>query len=123
VNKLRTTRVLIDKKQEHKRQVLTEEKLDDVGARLENTLRESLKRLAQETGVPKSSASTATQYLKLRPYKTTVIHSLQPRDPANRVHFCSWFLQSVVEGEIDPQLIFFSDKVWFHLQGCINTQR
>jgi hypothetical protein len=35
---------------------------------------------------------------------------LQPRDPASRIHFCSWFLQSVVEGEIDPQLPFFSDK-------------
>jgi hypothetical protein len=34
----------------------------------------------------------------------------------------SWFLQSVFEGEIDPQLTFFSDEVWFHLHGYINTQ-
>jgi hypothetical protein len=39
------------------------------------------------------------------------------RDPASRVHFFSWFLQPVVEGEIDPQLTFFSDEAWFHLQG------
>jgi hypothetical protein len=32
------------------------------------------------------------------------MHVLQPRDTASRVHFCSWFLQSVVEGEIDLQL-------------------
>jgi hypothetical protein len=38
------------------------------------------------------------------------MHALQPRDLASRVHFCSWFLQFVVEGEIDPQLIFFSDE-------------
>jgi hypothetical protein len=57
-----------------------------------------------------------TQLLKIRPYKTTVIHALQPRDPACRVHFCSWFLQSVIEGEIDPQLTFFSDEASFHLQ-------
>jgi hypothetical protein len=36
--------------------VLTEEKLDDVGARLEHIPRKSLKRLAQETGVSRSSA-------------------------------------------------------------------
>jgi hypothetical protein len=50
------------------------------------------------------------------------MHSLQPHDPANGVHFCSWFLQSVVEGEIDLQLTFFSNEAWFHLQGYINMQ-
>jgi hypothetical protein len=35
---------------------------------------------------------------------------LQPRDPSRRVHFCSWFVLPVAEGEIDPQLTFFSDK-------------
>jgi hypothetical protein len=43
--------------------VLTE-KLHDIGARLEHTPRKSLKRLAQETGVSKSSARMATQLLK-----------------------------------------------------------
>jgi hypothetical protein len=40
------------------------EKLDDIGARLEHTPRKSLKRLAQETEVSKSSARTATHLLK-----------------------------------------------------------
>jgi hypothetical protein len=44
--------------------VLTEEKLDDIWARLEHTPRKSLKRLAQETGVSKSNARMATQLLK-----------------------------------------------------------
>jgi hypothetical protein len=114
--------LLIDKEQKHKCRVPTEEKLDDTGVRLEHTPRKLLKHLAQETGVSKSSARTAAQLLKLRPYKTTVIHALQQHDPASRVHFCSWFLQSVVKGEIDPQLTLFSDEAWFHLQGYINTQ-
>jgi hypothetical protein len=54
----------------------------------------------------------ATQLVKLRPYKTTVIHALQPYFPTNGVHLCSWFLHSTL----------FSDETWFHLQGCINTQ-
>jgi hypothetical protein len=55
--------------------MLTEEKLDDIGARFEHTPRKSLKHLAQKTGMSKSSARRATQLLKLRPYKTTVIQA------------------------------------------------
>jgi transposase len=47
VNKLRTTGLLIENKQKHKRRVLTEEKLDDIGARLEHAPRKTLKHLAQ----------------------------------------------------------------------------
>jgi hypothetical protein len=66
VNKLRTMGLLTDKEQKHKCRVLTEEKLEAIRARP----RKSLKCLAQETGVSKPSARTATQLLKLRPYKT-----------------------------------------------------
>jgi hypothetical protein len=72
--------------------------------------------------VSKTSTRTVTQLLKLRPHKTTVIHALQSRDPGSRVHFCNSFLQPVVEGELDPQLTFFSHEAWFHLQGYINMQ-
>jgi hypothetical protein len=47
--------------------VLAEEILDDKGAKLENS--KSLKCLAQEIGVSKSSARRATQLQKLRPHK------------------------------------------------------
>jgi hypothetical protein len=76
--------------------VLTEEKLDDMGARLEGTPRKSLKRLAQETGMSKSNVRSGAQLLKLRHYKR-VVHALQLRDPDNRIHFGSWFSLSAVE--------------------------
>jgi hypothetical protein len=60
--------------------VLTE-KLDDKGARLEHTHRKSLKRLAQETGVPKSSARTATQLLKAMPQLKRLVAGFPPRWP------------------------------------------
>jgi hypothetical protein len=69
VNERRTTGHFADKKQKHKRRGLTEEKLHDIGARLEHTPRKSLKRLAQETSVSKSIARKATLLLKLGPYK------------------------------------------------------
>jgi hypothetical protein len=56
------------------RRVLTEEKLDDIGTRLEHTPRKSLKRLAQEAGGSKSRARRSTKLLKFIPYKT-IIHA------------------------------------------------
>jgi hypothetical protein len=64
VNKLRTTGLVTNKKQELSRRVLTEEKIDDTGAKLEHTPRNSLKRLAQQNGVSESSVRTTTQLLK-----------------------------------------------------------
>jgi transposase len=75
VNKLRLTGLSIGRKQKRQRRVLTEEKLCDLGARLEHTPGKSLKRLAQEIILSKSSARRATKLLKLRHYKTTVIHA------------------------------------------------
>jgi hypothetical protein len=63
-----------------------------------------------------------TQLLKITPYKTTVIHALEPCDAVSRVHLCRCFLQSVVQDEVSPQLTFFSDEAWIHLKGYINAQ-
>jgi hypothetical protein len=91
--------LLIDKKQKHKCRVLTEDKLDDRGARVECIHTESLNHLSQETGVSQSTAKKGNKLLKLRPYKTTEIHTLQLQNPASRVHLCNWFLQSVMKDE------------------------
>jgi hypothetical protein len=50
------------------------------------------------------------------------MHALQPRDPLSWVHVCSWFLQSIAEGEADPQLTFFPDEARFRSQGYVNVQ-
>lgn len=85
VNKVRQTGSLLDKKRTvSKRRVLTEEKLDEVGARLEHSPQKSLRLIAQETGISKTSARTATILLKLKSNKTAVVHELQPCDPADR---------------------------------------
>jgi hypothetical protein len=75
--------------------MLIEENLGDIGARLERSPRKSLAKLSHQADVSVSLARTATKALKLRPKKITEVHSLQSRDPATRVHFCSWFIQSV----------------------------
>jgi hypothetical protein len=47
--------------------------------------------------------------LTIWPYKATVVHAPQLRDTASRINFCTWFLQSVVNGEDDPDLTFSDD--------------
>jgi hypothetical protein len=63
---------LPSKRSESKHQVLTEEKLDETSAMLEQSPEESLRHLAQETVVSKSSTQTATKLLKLESFKTTL---------------------------------------------------
>jgi hypothetical protein len=49
--------------------VFTEEKLDNINARLEHFSQKSLGYLAQETKVSKLSAQTTMELLKLKPLK------------------------------------------------------
>jgi hypothetical protein len=72
--------------------------------------------------VSESSARRATELLKLGTSEAAVIHALQLCNPTSRVRFWSWFMQFVVEGEIDSQFTFFFDEAWFHLQVYINKQ-
>jgi hypothetical protein len=75
VNKLKTTGSLLDKKPDRKRTVLREEKLDNIGARLETSPRKSLRLLARETSVSETTARRAMMLLKLR--RTKKQHQLQ----------------------------------------------
>lgn len=122
VNKLRDTGSILDKKRNVKRRVLTEDKLDDIGERLERSPKKSLRRLAQETEISKYSAWKATKLLKLKPYKVTVVQQLLPHDNAARLNFCNWILDNVNDQTIDPRLIFFTDEAWFHLHGYVSSQ-
>ena len=54
-----------NRKVNRRRHVLTGGTLDEIGERLEHTLKKSLKRLSQETGVSVSSVQRATTLLKL----------------------------------------------------------
>jgi hypothetical protein len=50
------------------------------------------------------------------------IDVLKEHDLAARINFCSWFLWSIHDGELHPQLMFFSDEAWFSLCGEVNSQ-
>jgi hypothetical protein len=70
----------------------------------------------------RNSALNATILLKLWPYKITVVHALKEHDLVVRINTCNWFLQSVHDGEINPQLVFISNEAWSSLHGELNSQ-
>ena len=75
VKKFKTNGSVANKKRNHKRTILTDETLDEVGASLERTPTKSIPKLAQQVGISVSSAHRATKLLKLKPYKCTSVHS------------------------------------------------
>lgn len=81
--------------------MLTEETLDDIGAGLENSPRKSLKRLVRETGVLRTSALRTKKALKLRPYKTNVVHDLMEHAQVTRIRFHNWFYTCRMEKLVD----------------------
>jgi hypothetical protein len=121
VKKVRSTGSFLDKKYTRQNAVLTEETLDEIGARLEHSPRKSLTQLPQQGHVSKTTAWRATENLYLRQYKITQVQVIEECNYGRRTHFCNWFLQVVHDGVLDPKLTFFTDEAWFHLSGYINA--
>jgi hypothetical protein len=122
MKKVRSTGSFLDKKYARQNAVLTEETLDEIGARLEHSLRKSLARLAQQAQLSKTTAWRATKNLHVRPCKITQVQVIEEGDYGRRTHFRNWFLQAVHDGILDPKLTCFTDEAWFHLSWYINAQ-
>jgi hypothetical protein len=60
--------------------------------------------LALQCELAECTAHIGTKFLKLRPYKTTVIQSLLPPDCAVRIQYCRWFQESVFKGLLTQNL-------------------
>ena len=123
VNKLRTTGSLNNAKtRKRKQKVLTEEKIDDINTSFTRSPNKSVRRVAQQVGISKTSVHRATKILKLKPYRVSIVQQLQPRDDQARINFCNWILQHIVDGIVNPHLLIFSDEAWFHLSGHVSSQ-
>jgi hypothetical protein len=80
VKKVLSTGSFLDKKYTRQNAVLTEETLDEIGARLEHSPLKSLARLAQQAQVSKTTAWRATKNLHLRLYKITQVQIIEECD-------------------------------------------
>jgi hypothetical protein len=95
---------VLDKKLQGRCQVLTEEKLVDIDARLDGVF---AKKIIGKT----SSASWPVDHLSMNHHKMRdtsrckiiQVHPLQTQDSATRINLCRWFILPGNEGILDQQ--------------------
>jgi hypothetical protein len=119
VTKLRSTASVLDKNKSWKRYVLTEEKLDDIRARLEASPKKPFRLLALQCRLAECTAHTGTKFLKLRSDETAIV--VLPPDCEARVRYCMWFQESAFKGLFNPELTLYSDEAWYTLSGYVNS--
>jgi hypothetical protein len=74
----RSTESVLDKNISQKREVLTEEKVDNIRARLEASQKQSLGLLSLQCGLAKVQLTMVQNFCKLQPFETRGVHSLFP---------------------------------------------
>lgn len=101
----------------------TSRSLENISA-VENKVLEnpktSVRRLAANLDMSKSTVQRILKGLNLTPYKPKILHKLHEEDLADRVQFSEDFLEIL---NADPEilkLIMFSDEANFHINGAVN---
>jgi hypothetical protein len=58
--------------------------------------------------------------MHLRPYKFTLVQQLYPPDYLQRIQFCNWYKNNLLDND-QQDITFFSAEAWFHLSRFINS--
>jgi predicted DNA-binding protein YlxM (UPF0122 family) len=80
----------------------------------------SVRDIAAESGMSKSSVHRCMKKMKLHPYKYTMVQELTSDDDDRRLQFCELIRLRVQENENFHKLIIFSDEATFHVNGSVN---
>jgi hypothetical protein len=93
-----------------KRDILTKQKLHNMGVGLKASLKKSLCLFTFQCGISRSTVHTATKLLKLQPYKMIEVQNLPLPNREIRIWYCTWFQESAVSAILDLELTFCSDE-------------
>lgn len=100
-----------------------QESIRKVAERVSETPKVSVRRLASQVGLSKSSTHRVLKRdLDLTAYKLTVSQKLTADDFGKREAFCRWFLQKCVDSPSFLNGVWWSDEAHFHLNGQVNRQ-
>ena len=122
VKKWHTTGSVANANKNRAPSVRTPAVIADIQARMIRSPTKSTRKLSQQTNVSRRSCQRVLQFLQMKPYRMTCVQELKQEDKAKRVYYCTWLLQTIVSGLLDPLLYFMSDEAWFHLSGHLNSQ-
>jgi hypothetical protein len=101
---------------------MSENTVNDVVNRLLASPRKSLRRLSQEIGLSRSMCQRAAKKAGLHAYQFTIVQELKEQDYDRRMTYCRWLQRFIHENQGILDYTWFSDKVWFHLSGYMNSQ-
>jgi hypothetical protein len=51
-----------------------------------------------------------------------MVQQLHPPVYLQRIHFCNWYNNNLLDNVDQQDISFFTDEAWFHLSGFINSQ-
>ncbi|KAJ3652102.1 hypothetical protein Zmor_018098 [Zophobas morio] len=96
---------------------ISEDVVEDSRTRIEQSPKKSLSQLSLQSGVPYIKCQKIIKKkLHMHLYKISMVQELQPADFPRR-------FQANMDDNRIPDLSFFSDEVWFHLSGYVNSQK
>ncbi|PNF31709.1 hypothetical protein B7P43_G13371 [Cryptotermes secundus] len=122
INRFRECGSVSDRKRSERQAILTEAKLADVEKMLQRSLSKSLIRLSAQSGISYRSAQKAMK-LHLRAYHVRCVKEMKDLGKEKRLVYCRWFRAFVGNhGTEEFDQVFFTDEVWFHLSGYVNSQ-
>ena len=87
---------------------------------LSRSPKKSIRQLACEIGIPKSSVHRMLKRAHWKSCVPTLIQALNEDDPDRRVQFCKWYLNKFTEDAAFPEKIVWSDEATFKLNGSVN---
>ncbi|KAJ3651960.1 hypothetical protein Zmor_017964 [Zophobas morio] len=92
------------------RSQVSEDVVEDLRTRMEESLKKSLSKLSLQSGVPYSTCQKIVkEKLHMHPYTISLVQELQPADFPRRVQYCRWFQANMDDKRI-LDLSLFSDE-------------
>lgn len=80
----------------------------------------SIRRVAQENDISRSSVNKILKTAKFHPFKVHLVHKLNEDDFDRRVEFCEDMMARIIENPNLPSNTAFSDEATFQLDGTLN---
>lgn len=80
----------------------------------------SVRRVARETGISKSTVHRTLKENKYHPYKPTIVQGLSDNDYHRRLQFSRWYLQKCEDDANFPRKILWTDETRFTNCGVFN---
>ncbi len=84
--------------------------------------RVSTRHLAPRVELSRATTHRLLRELNFKPCRLSVYQELKAGDYGQRVAYCRWLEQFDHGGASQFDNVYFSDEVWVHLEGYINSQ-